>query len=911
MSCVRCRLRADLRRSAEAPIPFSAEGNRGRGRKEAAITGTYDSALVALSIVVAVAASFTALELAGRVALAKGFSEPLWLLGGAVVMGSGIWSMHFIGMLAFELPIRMAYDMGLTALSLVIAIGAAGCSLAVVSQHRLRSATVQIGGLMMGLGICAMHYVGMKAMNMVPSIRYAPVPLALSVLIAIGAAYLALWIVFALRDAPADGRPLRRLLGAVVMGLAISGMHYTGMAAATFAPNAYCAVPGNRELDNQLLGYSIGLIMLCLLAISLLLSSAESRILQRTRGMLDTLRKTNQRLREEAVARTRLQRMYAVLSGTTVLIMRTRTRSRLLEGCCEIATDTGGFALAWIGLLRDNTLTPEVVAGRASAALPALKFSLNETDPSRDGPTVRALRSGLPQVCNDVLSEPALKQWHPLFAQHGLNAYVALPLIIQGRVQGCFSLYGNARHSIGEDDLRLLQDVAGHLAHALESLNRDDRLDFLAEHDPLTRLANRHQFRERLSERLLRASEQARPLSLLLLDLRHFSQLNASLGRRGGDQVLCRVAHSLVRYCEADATRVARDTGDRFLVIAHRALDDTSLPALSAEIEGALGNPMRIEHQDVHITLRIGAACYPHDGEDADTLIRSAETALRTARSRQEDAVLHNPRIQEANEVRNQIIQLLPEALNRNELALHYQPKLDCASGAICGAEALLRWQHPRLGRVPPGHFVPVLEESGQIVSVGAWALTQALRDYNRWRVAGLQAPRVAVNVSAIQLRQADFLDTVRNAIAYLPSDLHGLDIEVTESVVMADPEGTARKLRELQGMGMTIAVDDFGTGYSSLAKLTRLPVNYLKIDRSFIVDLERGGKPVDMVAAIIGLAHGLGLKVIAEGVETPAQLRQLQQLGCDQIQGFLFSPGLPADAFAELLASGRRLPVV
>ena len=855
-------------------------------------------------------ASYAALDLARRVLAATGLAAQLWRAGGAAVMGAGIWAMHFIGMLAFELPIRMAYDLGITLLSLVVAIAAAGTALTVVSQPQISPWMLRGGGLLMGVGICAMHYIGMAAMRMSPPIQHDPTLVGLSLMIAVGAAYAALWLAFALRDMPPERQLANRLLGAVVMGLAISGMHYTAMAAADFAPGAYCAVPGKRELDNQLLGYGIGILMLCLLAVALLISSLESRISQRTGRTLDMLRKSNRRLRQEVAARERLQRMYTVLSATTLLIMQSRTRDALLQGSCRIATDTGGFALAWVGLLRDGSVRPDAVAGRVQATLPSLRFSLAADGPNHDGPTARALRSGQPVVCNDVMSEPGLTDWHPWFASHQLHAYVALPLVTGGQVQGCMGLFAAARDSIGSDELKLLVDIVGNLAHALAALGRDARLSFLSEHDALTGLPNRSQFRRHLIERLKRDPGRPPPAALVVMDLRHFNRVNAALGRNGGDHLLREVARRLTGLVDHDVSRISRDAADRFLLTLDQAPEDDELVPFANQFEAALDNPLRIGHQDIHIDFRLGVARYPVDGDTADALIHCAETALQAARQRQERAVLHTPALAQASDVQNQIIQLLPEALNRGELRLHYQPKLDCRTGAVCGAEALLRWQHPSLGMVPPSAFVTVLEDSGQIVPVGTWAMTQSLRDHNRWRVEGLASPRVAVNVSAVQLRQASFVDDVRNAIAYLPPELHGLDIEVTESVVMSDPEGAASKLRALQAMGMSIAIDDFGTGYSSLAKLTRLPVNALKIDRSFIVDLDRSGKAADMVAAIIGLAHGLGLKVIAEGVETPEQLTLLRQLNCDQIQGFLFSPGLPADDFSALLASGRLLPV-
>jgi EAL domain-containing protein (putative c-di-GMP-specific phosphodiesterase class I) len=318
-----------------------------------------------------------------------------------------------------------------------------------------------------------------------------------------------------------------------------------------------------------------------------------------------------------------------------------------------------------------------------------------------------------------------------------------------------------------------------------------------------------------------------------------------------------------------------------------------------------LEHPFRLRDSVLRIPIKIGAAVFPDDGADADTLFRNAEAALKAAKVGGERYLFYTQQMTDAVAGKLTLENQLRQALDNHEFVLHYQPKVNLASGKLVGAEALIRWNDPHTGLVPPGHFIPMLEETGLIHEVGRWVLRQAIADYLRWRAAGFAAVRIAVNVSPLQLRQRGFIAEVEQAIGVDAQAAAGLELEITESVIMEDIRHNIASLQAIRAMGVSIAIDDFGTGFSSLSYLSRLPIDTLKIDRSFVIDMTTGPQGLALVSTIIDLAHALKLKVVAEGVDTAEQQRLLLLLNCDEMQGYLFSKPLPVDVFeARYLAA-------
>jgi diguanylate cyclase (GGDEF)-like protein len=414
-------------------------------------------------------------------------------------------------------------------------------------------------------------------------------------------------------------------------------------------------------------------------------------------------------------------------------------------------------------------------------------------------------------------------------------------------------------------------------------------------------------FHGRVSQFMRSAVTGGHKLALCVIDLERFKNFNDALGRPAGDSLLQHVAGLLARNA-GDAMLVARMGSDRFAVV---------LPELSREedmahyIENLLcafqENPFRVGQSTFQVVAKVGIALFPGDGIDADGLFNNAEAALKKAKTSSNRYLFYTQKMTETVASRLTLENNLRQALDQEQFVLHYQPKVDLASGKVIGAEALIRWNDPRTGLVPPGQFISILEETGLIREVGKWALGQAMRDYQRWRASGFRAVPIAVNVSALQLRHHDFVAEIEGATGIAPGAAAGLEIEITESMIMEDVAQSIATLRAIRELGVRIAIDDFGTGFSSLGYLAKLPVDTLKIDRSFVSEMTASQGGLALVSTIINLAHSLKLNVVAEGVETEEQSRLLRLLNCDQMQGFLFSKPVPVDVFEARFLEGSR----
>jgi diguanylate cyclase (GGDEF)-like protein len=671
---------------------------------ETGLVATYVPELVVTSFVVAVVASYAALKTTGRIRASDPVAQRWWLAGGALAMGIGVWSMHFIGMLALRLPIRLGYDIGITVLSLAMAVAASGYALWLVTRDHVSRLRLVSGAVVMGLGIAAMHYVGMAAMRMNPDIIYEPLWFGASLLIAIVAAGAALAIAYRLRDNARHER-LHRLLAACVMGVAIVGMHYTGMAAAHFPAGSICSA---------------------------------------------------------------------------------------------------------------------------------------------------ALRAGL---------SPDSLAW--------------LVVVVNTAVLGT---------AIGASALdRLLHERTARLSDSLHLANR--QLTHLAMHDALTGLPNRMRLIDELQERVVCAQRQGERFAVLFLDLDGFKGVNDAFGHHVGDALLVRVADTLRRMAGAD-DMVARLGGDEFVMVT-RVTETGEATARGERLLAGLVESTRLqENDDVTVSASIGIALYPGDGEDAQALIAHADAAMYFIKQAGRNGLaLYAPSMGDEGQL--QLTYELRRALERGQLVLHYQPQVRALDNGMAGMEALVRWQHPRLGLVMPDRFIALAERVGLIVDLGQWVLDEACRQWAVWRRAGARVPTVSVNLSPVQVRGDYLVAQVASAMRRHGLPPGALTLEITESMAMLEPERTVEVLTQLVAVGARISLDDFGTGYSSLSYLAYLPAHELKIDRQFVRQMTTGSRHAAIVQSVVMLGQQLGLDVVAEGVETLEQKQMLAAMGCDRLQGY------------------------
>jgi diguanylate cyclase len=457
--------------------------------------------------------------------------------------------------------------------------------------------------------------------------------------------------------------------------------------------------------------------------------------------------------------------------------------------------------------------------------------------------------------------------------------------------------------------MKLLLELAGDVAFARNHLAQEQQLNYLAYYDSLTDLANSVLFQDRLEQYVSAAAVARDRLALMLIDLSRFKTINDTQGRHAGDALLKQVAARL-RTCVQDAAQLARVSADHFAVLIPGVKgENDAIRTFEECYEQCFGEPFLLDGENVHVSAVAGIALYPNDGLTAELLNGNAEAALRRAKGGRDRVLFYNQRMTDAVAEKVALENKLRLALERNEFVLHYQPKINLETERIEGVEALIRWNSPDLGLVPPAEFIPLLEDTGLIVEVGHWTLRRAAIDFGAWSAQGLAAPRIAVNVSSVQLRKQDFAALVEQVLsrdAYTP----GIDIEITESLLMEDIQASVEKLHALRRLGVIVAIDDFGTGYSSLAYLAKLPVQFLKIDRTFISRMLSDPDVMTLVSTMITLAHALRLKVIAEGVETEDEAKALRHLRCDQIQGYLISPPVPFDAMSAIIRNDmKRVP--
>jgi diguanylate cyclase (GGDEF)-like protein len=604
----------------------------------------------------------------------------------------------------------------------------------------------------------------------------------------------------------------------------------------------------------------------------------------------------------------RLNRIYAVLSGINSTIVRVQSREELFREACRIAIDAGGFRMAWLGVVetKEGRVKPVAWAGAGEDYIGLMPLSLDESDSAHYGLAGRTIRERRAMVANDMTQDSRVHLAKEAL-ERGFRALAMLPLVVSDKTVGVLALYADVPGFFDvEDEMRLLLELAGDIAFALDHIEKGERLNYLAYYDPLTGLANATLFRERLARFIEAASDAGHKLAMGIVDVDRFKNINDSLGRPAGDELLKQIARRMSKHSK-EASEVARVAADHFtLVVPRIGREDDVARLIEQRLAETFGMPYVLGSSELRVSAKAGIARFPEDGTDADTLFKNAEAALNKAKDTNEPYVFYThsltARVAEKLSMENQ----LRQAIEKQEFVLHYQPKVETQTRRLIGVEALIRWQSPERGLVPPMDFIPLLEETGMILEVGEWALGQAVRDYAYWLEQGLPAPRVAVNVSAIQLRRPNFVGIVEDAISR-GAKPHGLDLEITESILMEEITATIEKLKTLRALGVIVAIDDFGTGYSSLGYLAKLPVQSLKIDRSFIITMLKEPDTMTLVSTIISLARSLRLSAVAEGVDSEEQADYLRLARCDGMQGYLISRPVPLESITEMLRAEAK----
>lgn len=638
------------------------------------------------------------------------------------------------------------------------------------------------------------------------------------------------------------------------------------------------------------------------------IKDAQGRITQFIKVAEDI---TEKKRTEEALKNTH-RALKTVLRCNEALALA-KEEQELLDETCRILVNVGNYRFAWIGFAQENeekTVRPVASAGVEGKYLKNLKISwaANEYDME---PTGRAIRSGAPAVASDIATGFGCGVLRDSATPEGYASSIALPLLHDGKAFGALNIYADQPYAFAEEEKKLLSELTRHLAYGLQSLREQKKrrevettISFLTNFDVLTQLPNRVFFLDRLHQALIRNRRSGELLAVMSLDLDHFRQVNSSLGNASGDRVLEQVAERLSNALRASDT-VARHGGDSFKILLPKITREDDAAQVAQTLLASLRRPFFIAGQALYLSASLGIALFPVDGEDCAILVDNSEAALH--RAKEEGGIGYQffvPEFKSRAVERMALAGGLHKALEKKEFLLHYQPQLNGKSGALAGAEALVRWQHPERGLIPPGDFVPLAEKTDLIIQIGDWVLHEACRQNRIWQKAARGPVKIAVNLSAKQFQQMDFPERVGRILkdTRLPPNL--LEMEITESAIMQDVDKTVDIMKNLKAMGVSLSVDDFGTGYSSFSYLKRFPIDILKIDRSFIVDVIKDSDNDSIVHALISLAHSLRLKAVAEGVETDVQRRFLREADCDFLQGNLLGYPISAEEFTRRMGA-------
>ena len=620
----------------------------------------------------------------------------------------------------------------------------------------------------------------------------------------------------------------------------------------------------------------------------------------------DELGRLAQTFDDMALTLQRMDRARRTISAGNRNVVRAEDEQTLLQQMCRTIVDVGGYSFAWVGYAQQDerkSVRPVAEAGfdgGLEALVEALVVNWSDTERGR-GPVGTAIRTGKFYVAQNIHTDPRYEPWRAEATKRGYAAVCAFPLFVQDQ-PGALAIYSREADAFNEEELELLAEAAEDLAFGITAIRTraehelaHKALRRMAYYDELTNLPNHVHLVERMKRILTEADETSQCVALCLIDIDRFREINDALGFVQGDLLLKEVAARLQTVVK-QGDMVARMRGDEFAALL-QVRDVYHATETALRILDVLGAPFAVDNLSLHVSVTVGISLFPQHGKDPMRLIRHADVAKHHAKKTGKHYTVYTQDNDDDNPRQLALAGELRRAIDENSLVLHYQPKLEMATGRVCGAEALIRWMHPHRGMIPPDQFIPLAEHTGLIKPLTDWVLAGVMRQSAEWRGAGIDLP-VAVNLSARNLHDTEITEKVERLLAASPDGAHWLDLEITESAVMEDPEGVLQNLIRLRDMGIALYIDDFGTGYSSLGYLKRLPVNSVKIDKSFVIDMLENTDSAAIVRSTISLAHDLNLEVVAEGIESQAIWDRLATLGCDIAQGYFISKPLPAAQF-------------
>jgi diguanylate cyclase (GGDEF)-like protein len=615
---------------------------------------------------------------------------------------------------------------------------------------------------------------------------------------------------------------------------------------------------------------------------------------------------------EREANRIRLTRMFASLSATNEAIMRATNRDELFNMVCAASAEGAKFTTATIFLdePEGDHFSIAGCAGPNESYIRQLKYSPNSELPEGQGLVGCAFRSGQPAVANDYQSDRRTQHWHQHSHASGATSGAALPLLSHGRPIGVLLFMSLEANIFTSELVELLQRLAENVSFALENLERAEenrlaerQIRYLATHDGLTGLPNRVKFNQHLAVTIETAQANSSQFAVMFIDLDRFKIINDSLGHAAGDELLIEMSNRL-RTSLTEADVVARLGGDEFVVILSAVSGCEQVSAVARSVLSALSKPLTIGDHECLGTASIGISMFPSDGGDETTLMKHADLAMYQAKEEGKNDFRFFAKGAKTQSVERLMLETsLRHAMDLNQFAVHYQPKVDMATLQVTGVEALLRWSHPEMGDISPAKFIPLAEETGLIIPIGRWVLRTACLQNIAWQHQGVEPISVAVNLSPRQFLDTNLLATLDEILEESGMRPELLQLEITESMVMLNVERAVELLDAIQSRGVRLAIDDFGTGYSSMSMMKRFPIDTIKIDRSFIKDIPDDCEDKAITEAIIRMGKALDLTVVAEGVETEQQRAFLSSHACDEMQGFLFSKARPPEDIPALVA--------